>query len=46
MRFARLQAEDDPKPGSKIAAFATQMLERIKSLVPPEQAALIDFRPS
>jgi len=46
MRFARLQAEDDPKPGSKIAEFATQMLERIKSLVPPEQAALIDFRPS
>jgi tetratricopeptide (TPR) repeat protein len=46
MRFARLQAEDDPQPGSKIAVFATQMLERIKSLVPPEQAALIDFRPS
>ena len=46
MRFARLQAEDDPQPGSKIAEFATQMLERIKSLVPAEQAALIDFRPS
>lgn len=45
MRFARLQAEDDPKPGSKIAAFATQMLERIKGLVPAQQAALIDFRP-
>lgn len=45
MRFARLQAEDDPQPDSKIVAFATQMLERMKSLVPPDQAALIDFRP-
>lgn len=44
MRFARVQDEDNPKPGSKIAAFATQLLERMKPLVPPEQAALIDFR--
>lgn len=44
MRFARVQDEENPKPGSKIATFATQMLERMKPLVPPEQAALIDFR--
>jgi hypothetical protein len=45
MRFARVLDEDNPRPGSKIAAFATQLLERMKPLVPPEQAARIDLRP-
>jgi tetratricopeptide (TPR) repeat protein len=45
MRFARVHDENDPKPGSKIAAFATQLLDRMKPLVPPEQAARIDLRP-
>lgn len=46
MRFARVLDERAAKPESKIAAFATQMLERMKPLVSPEQAALIDKRPA
>jgi tetratricopeptide (TPR) repeat protein len=45
MRFARVLDERAANPDSKIAAFATQMLERMKPLVSPEQAALIDKRP-
>jgi len=45
MRFARVLDEQDPASTGKIAAFATQMLERMKDLVSPEQAALIDLRP-
>jgi tetratricopeptide (TPR) repeat protein len=45
MRFARVLDERDPASPGKIAAFATQMLERIKPLVTPEQAALMDLRP-
>ena len=45
LRVARVMAEDDPRRGGQIAAWATQLLERIKPLVPPEQAALIDKRP-
>lgn len=46
MRFARVLDEEDAKSPGRIAAFAIQMLERMKPLVPPEQAALIDLRPS
>ena len=45
MRFARVLDEEDPASSGKIAGFATQMLERLKTLVSPEQAALIDLRP-
>ena len=45
MRFARVLDERDPQSPQKIATFATQMLERMKALVSPEQAALIDVRP-
>ena len=45
MRFARVLDEQDPASQGKIAAFATQMLERMKTLVSPEQAALMDLRP-
>lgn len=45
MRFARVLDERDPKPDSSIAAFATQLLERMKPLVPAEQAAMMDKRP-
>jgi tetratricopeptide (TPR) repeat protein len=46
MRFARVLDEQDPNSKGRIAGFATQMLERLKTLVSPEQAALIDLRPS
>lgn len=46
MRFARVLDEQDSASSGKIAGFAAQMLERMKSLVSPEQAALIDLRPS
>jgi len=45
MRFARVLAEENPTPGSKIVEWSTQLLERMKTLVPPEQAAKIDLRP-
>jgi tetratricopeptide (TPR) repeat protein len=46
MRFARVLDEQDPSSSRTIAAFATQMLERMKPLVSPQQAALIDLRPT
>lgn len=44
LRFARVLAEAKPQAASPLAAWATQLLERMKPLVPPEQAALIDKR--
>jgi len=45
MRFARVLDEQDPASQGKIAGFATQMLDRLKLLVSPDKAALIDLRP-
>lgn len=45
IRFARALDEQDTTSQGKIAGFATQMLERLKPLVSPEQAAKIDLRP-
>jgi tetratricopeptide (TPR) repeat protein len=44
-RFARVLAEKYPEEAGKIAEWSTQLLERLKPLVSPEQASKIDLRP-
>lgn len=46
LRFARVLAEENPRPGSPFEVWATQLLERLQTLVPPAQAALMDKRPA
>lgn len=46
MRFARVLAEERGGAALRIAEWATQLLERMKPLVSPEQAAKIDLRPA
>lgn len=45
LRFARVLDEKDPQSQGKIAAFATQLLERLRPLVSPELARNMDLRP-
>jgi len=45
LRFARVLDEQDPSSDQKFAGFATQLLNRLKTLVSPEQARKIDLRP-
>jgi len=45
LRFARVLAEEKGESAQRIVEWATQLLERMKPLVPPEQAAKIDLRP-
>lgn len=47
MRFARVLAEERAGPSDqRIVEWATQLLQRMKPLVSPEQAAKIDLRPT